>query len=88
MIQAVLLFGAETWVVTPRMAKALGGVSYPCGESADRTDTAEDNGWDVEIHLVGGRKGGGGFLGDGGIRQAEPEHVRTVYRHAITVIPM
>ena len=25
MIQAVLLFGAETWVVTPRMAKALGG---------------------------------------------------------------
>ena len=25
-VQAVLLFGAETWVVTPRMGKALGGV--------------------------------------------------------------
>ena len=24
-VQAVLLFGAETWVVTPRMGKALGG---------------------------------------------------------------
>ena len=24
-IQAVLLFGAETWVVTPHMGKALGG---------------------------------------------------------------
>ena len=25
-VQAVLLFGAETWVVTPLMGKALGGV--------------------------------------------------------------
>ena len=25
-VQAVLLFGAETWVVTPRMGKSLGGV--------------------------------------------------------------
>ena len=26
MIQEVLLFGVETWVVTPRMGKVLGGV--------------------------------------------------------------
>ena len=25
-VQAVLLFGAETWVVTPRMVRFLGGV--------------------------------------------------------------
>ena len=25
-VQSIMLFGAETWVVTPRMGKALGGV--------------------------------------------------------------
>ena len=45
----------------------------------------EDNGRDVEIHLGGGGKGGGGFLDYVGIRQAEPEHGRTVYCYAITV---
>ena len=27
-VQAVLLFGSETWVVTPRMGKSLGGVQF------------------------------------------------------------
>ena len=43
-IQAVLLFRAETWVVTPHMGKALGGVSDPGGETAYGTAPAEDNG--------------------------------------------
>ena len=39
--QLVLLFGAEIWVVTPRMGKALGGgVPDPGGEMADRTSPA------------------------------------------------
>ena len=42
----------------------------------------------MEIHLDGGGKRCGGFLDDGGIRQAAPEHTRTVYRYAITVIPV
>ena len=43
-IQAVLLFGAETWVVTPHMGKALGGGgSEPGGKTADETAPAEDN---------------------------------------------
>ena len=79
-IQGVLLFGAETWVVTPRMGTALGGGSDPGGEMADRTSPAEDDGRGVEIHLDGGGKGGGGFPDDGGIRQVVPEHGRTVYR--------
>ena len=45
----------------------------------------EDTGRDVEIHLRGGGKGGGGVLDDGGIRQAAPEHGRTVYRYAVSV---
>ena len=54
-IQAVLLFGAETWVVTPIMGKALVGRSDPVGETADRKYPAEDNGRYMEIHLVFGR---------------------------------
>ena len=42
----------------------------------------------MEIHLDGGGKGSGRFLDDGGIRQAVPEHGRTVYRYTITVIPL
>ena len=87
-IQAVLLFGEETWVVTPRMGLALGGELYPGGETADRTAPTENNGQDVEIHLGSGGKGGGGFLNDGGIRQAAPEHGCTVYHYRITVRPV
>ena len=49
---------------------------------------AEDNGEDVEIHLGGGSKGGGGFIDNRVIFQAAPEHGITVYRYAITVRPV
>ena len=32
-VQLVLLFGAENWVVTPRIGQALGGVPVPGGEA-------------------------------------------------------
>ena len=66
------------------MGKALGGVSDPGGETADGTAPAEENVWDVEIHLRSGGKGGGRVLDDGGICQAAPEHGGTVYCYAIT----
>ena len=47
LVQVVLLFGEETWFVTPRMGKSLGGGSNPGGEMADGTATVEDNGWEV-----------------------------------------
>ena len=48
----------------------------------------EENGRDMEIHLGGGGKGGGGYLDDGLIRQAAPEHGLTVYWYMITVRPV
>ena len=43
-VQAVLLFGLDNWVVTSLMGKVLGGVSYPGGETAEGTAHAEDTG--------------------------------------------
>ena len=40
-VQAVLLFGSETCVVTPQMGKAL-GFSRPGGKTADGAATAEE----------------------------------------------
>ena len=71
-IQAVLLFRAEIWVVTPHMFKALGRVSDPGGETDDETAPTEDNRNDMEIYLGGSGKGGGGFVENVGIRQAAP----------------
>ena len=43
-VQAVLLFGSETWVFTPRMGKALGGGSVPGGDMADGMSLKDDTG--------------------------------------------
>ena len=87
-VQAVLIFVAETWVVTPHVGKALGWSSDPGGETDDGTAPAEDTGREVEIHLGGGGKGGGKILDDGGIYQAAAEHGCTVHCYVITVRPV
>ena len=79
MKQAVLLFEAETWVVTPEWERTW-GVSDPVSYMADKTAPAEDNGRDVEIYLGSVGKGGSRFLDDGVIRQAAPEYGCKVYR--------
>ena len=86
-IQAVLLFGADTWVVTPACASTWGGFD-PGGDTSEESAPAEDNGREVEIHLGGGGNGGGGILDDGGVYQAAPEHGRTVNSYTITVRPV
>ena len=71
-VQAVLLFGSENWVVTLLMGKALGGVSGPGGKTVDGTAPAEDTGWEVDIHLSGDGKEEGRVLDDGRIHPAAP----------------
>ena len=77
----LLFSGCDTSDTSPRIRDLGGhpssghvprGVSDPGGETADRAAHAEDNGQDVEIQLDGNVKGGGGFLGDGVIRQVAP----------------
>ena len=84
-IQVVLLFGAYTWVVTPPMGKALGGVQTQVARRVTGQLFAEDNGWEVKIHLGVGGKGGGRVLDNGGIYQSAPEHGCTVNCYTINV---
>ena len=70
-VQEVLLFGSENWVVNPCMGKAL-EVSGTGGETIDRTAPAEDTGREVDTHLKGDGTGGVRVLDDGGIHQAAP----------------
>ena len=72
----------------PPYGQGPGGVSFPGGDMDDGKSPAEDNIWDVEIHLGRGSKGGGGVLDDIVIRQVDPEQVHTVYRYAITFRPL
>ena len=88
MAQAVLLFGLETWVVIPRMRKALGGVSGPGGKTADGAAPAAETERDVGVHLVGNGNGGVRFTEYGGLYPEAPEHGRTVNCYAITVRPV
>ena len=55
---------------------------------SDRTAPAEDTGQEVEIHLGGVGKGGGGILDGEGVYQVTAEHGCTVHCYAITVRPV
>ena len=87
-VQVFLIFGSETWVVTPRMGKALGGGSGPDGDTSDGTAPLEDTGREVDIHFSSNGTVGGRFLDYGRIHHTVPEHYRTLYRYAITVRPV
>ena len=85
-VQVVLIFRSDTWVVTSRMGKDLGGGSGTGG----KTDAApaEDTKREVEIHLHGDGTGGGGSLVGVGIHEASLEHGCIVHCYAITVSPV
>ena len=84
MAQAVLLFGLDTWLVTPLMDKPWGGL-FPGGNTADGMAPAEETGQELDIYIGSDGKGEGRVLGDGGIHQEAPEHGCIVHCYAITV---
>ena len=71
----------------PLYGQGNGGVSDPRGETADKTDPAEDTGRELEIHFSVSGKRGCGIIDDVGVYQAVAEHVRKVHRYTITARP-
>ena len=74
-VQAVLLFGAETWVVTPRMGQFLGGFQ----DLVVRQLTAKVR-LKVRVKLcVGDKREDAGYEPMGNLHSAKAEYVRAVY---------
>ena len=64
------------------------GLSGPGDKTADGKAPVEDTRDEVDINIDGDVTEGGRFFENGGINQAAPEQVCTVYCYAITVRPM
>ena len=60
--QAVLLFGEETWVMTPCIGQALGGSNTCLLDAAP-----EDIGWELVLSAAGDSDAGSGVRRDGGV---------------------
>ena len=56
--QAVLLFGAETWVLTPRMELALSSFQHRVARRITGRQPMRQGGWELLIPLIGGGNDG------------------------------
>ena len=66
--QAVLLFGAETWVLTPRMERALSSFQHRVAQRITGLAGEETGRRELGIYLIGGGNGGNRLRGDRDIR--------------------
>ena len=71
LVQAVLLYGSETWVTKPNIGSFL-WIPPQGGPQADRTATSEGEGQDVGAFTTGGSDGGVGVIGGGYLRLPSP----------------
>ena len=81
--QLVLIFGAETWVVTSHMERILGEVPVPGVATTYREDPAAADRQEMVIRLGGGVKGGGGIRGNRRVHLEKAEHGRAVHSYTI-----
>ena len=64
-VQLVLIFAAETWVVSPCVGQVLGGgVPGPGGKNIDREAPEETDRRKMGVYLSGGGNRGGRIIGD------------------------
>ena len=84
--QVVLLFGAETWVLTQREVPR--HLSIQVREEAHREAAAETYGWELGLPASGGGTGGIGARGDKEVGNKEAEHGSAIYCDVTDSIPM
>ena len=70
-VQAVLLFGAKTWVLTPRMEQALRRFQNRFAQRITGRQPRQRGGLGLIISSTGGRNGGSGLRGDQVLRHEE-----------------
>ena len=57
-LQSVLLFGAETWVITPRMERALDILQLRVARLLTGRHSRRRGGWELGLPNIGGGNGG------------------------------
>ena len=87
-VKEVLIFGSETWVMTPHMGGALGGVSTQGIQTYNWEVTKVAGGWELVIPTAGDGNSGGGFQGDGIVCYEESEYSRAIHCYAADYGPM
>ena len=86
-VQAVLLFRAETWVLNTRMERALSSFQHRFARRLTGRQPRR-GGWELGIYSAGGVNGGSGLRGDWDIRHKEAEYDRSVYCDATDSGPL
>ena len=86
--QAVLLFGAETWVLTPRMEQVLDSFQHRVARRITVKQQRRQGVWELGVPASGGGNGGSRLLGDQDVGQKEAEHGRAVYCDATNYGPL
>ena len=72
-VQAVLLFGAQTWVLTPRMERALSIFQHMIAQQLTGRQPMRWGGWDLVLPSAGGGNSGSGLQGEQDLHHEEAE---------------
>ena len=70
-VQSVLLFAADMWVVTPPHGTDPGGFPIPGVADPDGAGNIEEVAWNMGVLLFGGGERGGGVQTDGKLYSAK-----------------
>ena len=72
--QVVMVFGAETWVLTPSMERALGSFQHMVVQRLTGRKPRRRGGWELVIPTIGVGNGGIRLKRDRGVHHEEAEH--------------
>ena len=87
-VQMVLLFRLDTWVMNPRMVRVLRGGSAQGGHVDYRKSDPAASRWKLVVPQIGGGYAGGGVGGGGGVCTEEAYYGRTVHCDATDSVPL
>ena len=77
-VKAVLLFGAETWVITPHIERLLCNFHHRVVRMIlGKTQT--EGGWDLGVNPIGGRYAGDRVVRYGDLHLQVAEYVRIIH---------
>ena len=83
MLQAVLVFGVEMWVITPPHMPGLGGVPAQDRVTYHKEAALEASVWELRITYDGEGNAWNGIQRDGGVCAKEVEYGHAIHCNAV-----